>query len=61
MDKQGCILLSIAVAVPAVLSCCVPLQFQGIQGFAPGSVKEGKPSLTEVLCNYNQMRFLLIE
>jgi len=51
MYKQVCILFSLAAAVPVVFSCCVPDRWEGLQGFAVGSVKEGKSHLTEVIFN----------
>jgi len=49
MIKQVCILFSIAVAVPIVLSCCVPGQWQGLKGVAIGTDKDGKPGSIEVI------------
>jgi len=49
MNNQVFILVSIAIVVPVVFSCCIPDRWQGLQGFALGQVKEGKPSLTEVV------------
>ena len=48
MNNHIFILVAIAVAVPVVFSCCIPDRWEGLQGFALGQVKEGKPSLTEV-------------
>ena len=55
MYKQVCILFSLAVAVPVVFSCCVPDRWQGLQGFAVGSVKEGTSHLAEVIFNYSEI------
>ena len=60
MHKQVCILVSLTVAVPVVFSCCVPDRWQGLQGFAVGSVKEGKSHLTEVIFNQSEICFYFI-
>lgn len=53
MIKQVCILFSIAVVVPVVYSCCVPAQWQGLEGVAIGTDKDGKPGSIEVtICWY---------
>lgn len=49
MNKQVCILFSIIVAVPVVLSCCAPAQWQGQEGLVIGTVKDGKPGSTQVI------------
>ncbi|XP_063396847.1 uncharacterized protein LOC134681243 [Mytilus trossulus] len=43
--------ISLFVLVPLVLSCCIPSQWEGLQGLAMGQIKDGKPSSIEALLN----------
>ncbi|CAC5408692.1 unnamed protein product [Mytilus coruscus] len=44
-------IIALFVLVPLVFSCCIPSQWEGIQGLAMGQIKDGKPSSIEALLN----------
>ena len=60
MYKKVCILVSLAVAVSVVFSCCIPYRWEGLQGFAEVVVAAGMPILAQVFFNHSEICFYFL-